>query len=395
MENQGALAGIKVLDLGRVIAAPYCTAILGDMGADVIKVETPGIGDDSRNYVPKYGYYALFNRSKRGMTLNLKSEKGREAFLKLVAQSDVVVENFRPGVMKKLGLDYESLKQVKPDLVYAAISGFGQEGPYSQLAGYDPLIQAMTGLSAITGHPGGEPVRCGASVCDMMAGLNAALGVVTALYYRSQTGIGQMIDVALCDMGIMAAASVNQNYLCDGVIPVPLGNGYAAGAPGNLYKAKDGYFMYAGANNGPWKILCEEWGHPELVDDPRFCNRAARAKNRDEVDRMFTEWASERTVEECIAFLRSKKLACGPLYNIEQVYNDPHMGVDGVRRIFEETEFPKGNKMTVTGQNFLMSETQPRIRRNPPELGENNAEILAELGYSADEIGAMYADGAI
>ena len=393
MQQESALAGIKVLDLGRVIAAPYAAAFLADMGAEVIKVEVPGIGDDARQYLPLNGYFANFNRSKKGITLDLK--KGKEIFLKLVKEADVLIENFRPGVMAKLGFGYDELKKVNPGLIYCAVSGFGQTGPMSQTAGYDPLIQAMSGIVSITGHPGEEPVRCGAPLCDILSAVNAAYGVVCALQYRNRTGKGQMIDIAIVDQGIFVQASTNQFYLSERKIPQRLGNGYAAGAPGGLYHAKDGYYMFAGSGDAAWKKISAAWGKPELADDPDYKDRTARTTNRVAVDKMMNDWSADKTVDECIAFFKGLKLACGPVLDAEQVYNDEHFGKNGVRQMFTSVDVEGVGEIEITNQAVKMSETNPMVRCAPPKLGQHNYEVLTELGYSHEEITTFREDGII
>lgn len=390
---RGALDGVKILDLGRVIAAPYAAAFLADMGADVVKVEQPGSGDDARQYLPLNGYFACFNRSKKGITLNLKT--GKDVFLKLVEEADVVIENFRPGVMKKLGLDYEELKKVNPRLIYCAVSAFGQEGPYSQIAGYDPLIQAMSGIVNITGEPDGEGYRCGAPVCDVMSAMNAAYAIVCALRYRDLTGKGQMIDIAIVDQGILAQSSTNQFYLSERKIPQRLGNGYAAGAPGNSYYAKDGKYMFAGSGDAAWKKICNAWGKPELIEDERFADRTARTKNRELVDQMMNDFGKDKTVEECLEFYKKIGLAVGPVNNTEQVYNDPHFGKNGIRQMFATVDYPGVGEIEITNQAVKMSESQPEIRSAPPVLGQDNEEIYKSLGYSMDEIKEMKKTGII
>lgn len=391
--SKGALEGIRVLDLGRVIAAPYAAAFLADMGAEVIKVEQPGVGDDGRQYLPLNGYFACFNRSKKGITLNLKT--GKDIFFKLVREADVLIENFRPGVMKKLGLDYEVLREVNPRLIYCAVSAFGQEGPYSQIAGYDPLIQAMSGIVSITGAPDGDGYRCGAPVCDVMSAMNAAFGIVCALRYRDMTGEGQMIDIAIVDQGILAQSSTNQFYLSEGKIPQRLGNGYAAGAPGNSYQAKDGCYMFAGSGDAAWKKICTAWGRPELIGDPRFADRTARTKNRALVDQMMNEFGQDKTVEECVVFYRGIGLAVGPVNNAEQVYHDPQFGRSGVRQMFTSVNYPGVGKIEITNQGVKMSKSQPEVRCAPPVLGQDNAEIYGALGYTPEELERMERQGVI
>ena len=395
MANKGALEGLKVLDLGRVIAAPYAAAFLADMGADVLKIEQPGRGDDARAYLPLNGYFAVFNRSKRGITLNMRTEEGKKIFKELVKDVDVVIENFRPGVMKKMGLDYEELKKINPGLIYCAISAFGQEGPYSQSAGYDPLIQAMTGINSITGEPGGQGYRCGASFCDVMSAMNAAYGIVCALQYRNKTGEGQMIDIAIADQGLLAMSSTMQFYLSERKIPQKLGNGYAAGAPGNSYHAKDGEYMFAGSSDQAWAKICNAWGKPELITDERFVDRTARTKNRDLVDKMMNDFGADKTAEECMNFFKGIGLAVGPVNDAKAIYADPQFGKNGFRPMYTSVDYPGVGEIEITDQPVKMSVTQPQVRCAPPTLGQDNAAVFGALGYTAEQLEELKNQGVI
>lgn len=393
--SEGSLKGIKVLDLGRVLSAPSCTAMLGDMGAEVIKIEQPGTGDDSRGFMPRRNdystYYINFNRSKKGITLDLK--KGKEIFLKLVKEADVVVENFRPGVMKRLGLDYEELKKVNPRLVYAAISGFGQEGPYAERAGYDTMAQAMSGIMSVTGWPGGEPTRAGASIADIMGGQNAVIGILAALRHRDATGVGQMIDISLVDVSVVALASVMQVYLTNGTVVQRNGNSYQSSAPGGGYHTKDGYFIMNGSAPKFWAILCNTMKRPELIEDPRFATNALRVQNKVELDEIVRNWTKTMNTDEVINLLLPLGFAVAPVLTLDQVVNDPHIG--GVRNMFVEVDHPKVGKLTITNSAVKMSETPLTIQNASPQLGEHNAEIYGGLGYSEQEIKSLQEKGAI
>ena len=280
--SEKALEGIKVLDMSRVLAGPHCAAILADLGAEVLKIEEPGMGDEARFLRPfsngESAYYMNFNRGKKGITLNLKS--GKDIFLQLVKDADILVENFRPGVMARLGLDYETLSKLNPGLIYVAISGYGQSGSNSQLPGYDPIAQAMSGICSVTGWPDAEPARCGAPVADVLAGINGAVGALAALNYRNRTGKGQMIDVSLVDVSVSALASLNQVYLSEGRVPSRQGNGTEAAAPGGSCHAKDGTVIFAAGNDRLWPKLAALMGRPELAEDERFSKNAQRVKHR-------------------------------------------------------------------------------------------------------------------
>jgi CoA:oxalate CoA-transferase len=385
MEQKKALMGIKVLDMGRVLSGPLCAAILGDFGADVIKVEMPGTGDDSRANKPYGGYFACFNRNKKSVTLDLK--QGREQFLKLVSRVDVLVENFRPGVMEKLGFGYDELKKINPGLIYCAISGFGQTGPYSQRACFDPVAQAMAGIMSVTGFPGTRPVRCGASICDVMAAQNAALGILVALQYRSKTGEGQIVDIALVDMGVTAMSSIIQNYLSDGYMNTKMGNGYVAGAPGGSYHAKDGEFILNASADKSFAKLCGLMKREDLLKNIKFSNRKARCENRDELDDIINAWTVTKTIEEHVQTFLGLKMVAGPVYNVKQTTEDPQIA--GVRGMFPEVEVVGTGKFKITGQPIKMSETPANIYHNPPALGEDNTEVYRSLGYDDSEIKAM------
>lgn len=388
MKNGSALDGIKVLDMGRVLAGPYCSSILADLGAEVIKIEMPEGGDSSRENLPKKDgistYFVNFNRSKKGITLNLKSTEGKEIFKKLIIESDVIVENFRPGVMNKMNLGYEELNKINPKIIYAAISGFGQEGPYADRAGFDPIAQAMSGIMSITGHAGESGVRCGASIADIMAGQNAALAICAALQYRNKTGKGQMIDVALTDVAIMATASVAQVYLTTENIPTPLGNGYAASAPGNSYPTKDGYVILLTVGDSQWRKLCKILGHIEWIDIPEFKDNEMRVKNKKKLDLVISSETIKFETDELVTALLQVGLPGAPIMNIAQVAADKHF--QGVREMFTSIEHPILGTVKITNQSFKMSETNPYVRSCSPELGEHNNEIYNRLGYSDEEI---------
>jgi formyl-CoA transferase len=384
MLQEGALKGIRVLDMGRQLASPICTAFLGDFGADVIKLETPGKGDDSRNNVPAGGYFAAFNRSKRGITLDLK--KGKDIFLRIVKEIDVLVENFRPGVLDKLGLGYDELKKVNPGLIYAEISGFGESGPYSMRAGLDPLIQGMTGIMSVTGFPGNRPVRCGASMCDVMAGTNAVIGILAALEARRLTGKGQKIDLALSDIGIVAMTSINQRYLSTGEIPEAMGSTFAAAAPGGSYQAKDGEVILQPTGKNGWKKFCSVIGREDLYDNPLYRTNPDRVAHRAELDKQIEEWTKDKTVDEIVASCRSWDLVAGPVLNVEQVVNDPHFSK--ARSMIVTVGLEGYDAFRIPGQAIKLSET-PAVLTDAPGLGQHNKEIYGALGYSSEELEEM------
>ncbi|MGN0837731.1 MAG: CaiB/BaiF CoA transferase family protein [Pyramidobacter sp.] len=383
----GALEGIKVLDMGRVLAGPSAAALMGDMGADVIKLEQPGRGDDSRGFAPmKNGvscYYKNFNRSKRGITLNLKT--GKDIFLELVKKVDVLIENFRPGTMEKLGLGYDELKKVNPRLIYGCISGFGSTGPYKHRAGYDTMSQAWAGIMSITGWPHDDPVRCGASFGDVMGGLNLTIGILAALRYRDRTGRGQFIDVSLTDCCVTAAASMFEVYLATGKVPTKNGNRYTSSAPGGGYHTKDGYCVINGSAPKFWAMLCDIIGKPELTKDPRFLTNALRVQNREQLDPIVEEWTKSLTTQEVLDTLLPKGFACAPILKLDQVVANEQIG--GARNMFPEVDDPEVGKTRFINSAIRMSETGPSIRCPAPKLGQHNEEVYSEvLGYSKEKI---------
>ena len=394
--SEGALKGLKVLDMGRIIAAPFCAALLADMGADVIKVETPGGGDDARMYTPQKDgistFFINFNRSKKGVTINLKSEQGKEVFLKLVKEADVLVENFRPGVMNKLGLGYEVLKEVNPGLIYAVISGFGQEGPYSKRPGFDPIAQAMCGITASTGWPEMPATRCGGSITDIMAGQNAAIGILAALQYRAKTGKGQFIDVALVDSGTVSMSSVAQAYLTKGVPQPRMGNTFTAGAPGNTYKCKDGYMVFMATSQKLWEKSCVVFGHEDWLTRPEYLTNADRVANHEMLDAEINEWMADKTVKEASDYLIAQGVPAAPIMDFAQIDADPHFSQRG---LFTSVEHPELGKVRILNDAIRMSETNPHVRSCSPLLGEHNEEVFEQLGYTKEEIAGMKKSGAI
>ena len=353
----GALEGVVVLDLSRVLAGPYCTMILSDMGAKVIKIEIPEVGDDSRGYPPfkdgKSGYFMNMNRNKKGITLDLK--KGKDIFFELVKKADILIENYRPGTMEKLGIGYEELKKVNPKLVYGCISGFGHYGPYSKRPGYDIVGQAMSGIMSVTGWPDGEATRAGAPVSDTVAGLSLTAGILAALRHAEKTGKGQKVDIALVDSLVSIMQIINQIYLIGGRIPERTGNQYESTAPYDTFPTKDGEHVVIGvANDKFWKSLCELMGKQGLIDHPQMTKNANRVKNRDMITPIVTEWTLTKDSEELVNELLKVGIPTAPIYNVKQVTEDPHIA--GAREMFIEVEDPEVGKIKVTNSHIKMSE---------------------------------------
>jgi formyl-CoA transferase len=385
----GALEGITVLDLTRVLAGPFCGMILADMGANVIKIEEPGKGDDSRQFVPfingESSYYMNLNRNKRGITLNLKDPKGKEIFLKLVKKADVVLENFRTGVMDKLGFSYEDLKKQNPGIVYAAVSGFGHYGPYKDRAGYDIISQAMGGLMSTTGWPDGPPTRTGTAMGDVLAGLSVTIGILAAIQNRERTGEGQKVDVALVDSVVASLEIINQIYLSEGRVPTRIGNRYESVYPYDSFEVADGYIVIGCGNDKLWQKLCAVMGDAELAANQDFALNRNRVGRHSEVKPLVERWSRQIKTADILGQLEKAGIPCAPIYNIDQVVNDPHIG--GAREMFVDVEHPKAGKTRLTGSHIKMSATNPGIRTPAPLLGQHNEEILGSyLGISAADI---------
>ena len=398
MEMQGALSGVKVLDLTRVLAGPFCTMMLADMGAEVIKLEIPQKGDDSRAFPPfvdgESVYFKNMNRNKKGITLNMKGE-GKEIFLDLVKKMDILVENYRPGTMEKLGLGYEELKKVNPGLIYGCVSGFGHTGPYAKRAGYDIVGQAMSGVMSVTGWPDGNPTRCGAPISDVMSGISLCSGILAALHYRDKTGIGQKVDIALVDTLVAGMQIINQIYLATGRMPQRTGNRYESTYPYDTFPTKDGKQIVIGAANDKfWQTLCRLMDRTELINDPELAANKQRVKNHAKIRPIVEEWTKTMDSDELVDMLLANDLPACPIYNVEQVTEDPQIAGD--RQMFIEAEYPRVGKLKVTNTHIKMSETKPGFRKPSPDLGEDNEEIYGRLlGYSAGEIRALMDKGII
>lgn len=387
MAGKGLLEGVKVLDLTRVLAGPYCGMMLADMGAEVIKIELPGRGDDSRKNGPfvngESAYYMNLNRNKRGMTLNLKSDEGKRIFKELVKQSDIVLENYRPGVMKRLGLDYEELRKINPAIIYGAVSGFGQYGPYSSRPGYDILGQAMSGLMSTSGWPGGAPTRSGTAMSDVLGGLSCCIGVLAALAHRLKTGEGEMVDVSLVDATVSSLEIINMIYLCTGRIPSRIGNRYEAIYPYDSFQAKDGMVIIACGNDKLYNCLKGVLQIPEMDDEMYACN-ADRVKNHEPLKKIVESWTSERTIDEIVNTLLAAGIPSGPINTIDRVTKDPHIA--GAREMFVEIDHPIAGHMKITGNQIKLTNNPVKIDRPAPVLGQHTEEIMAEkLGMSHEE----------
>jgi len=375
-----ALEGIKVLDLSRVLAGPYCTMLLADFGANIIKIEPPGVGDDSRAYGPFVGkesaYFMSLNRNKRSITLNLKREEEVELFREMVKQADVVVENYRPGTMEKFGLGYEELKKINPRIIYAACSGFGNSGPYMLKPAYDIIVQAMGGIMSITGLEGGEPTRVGASVGDIIAGIFTAYGVMLGLFHRERTGEGQKIDVGMLDCQVAVLENAIARYVVSGEVPKPLGNRHPSITPFASFNAKDGHIIVGAGNQRLWEHLCTLLGCSELVTDERFKTNGNRTINVKELTVLLDGIFIKKTVNEWLELLEKAGLPCAPINNIEQIVNDPQIKA---RNMIIEIEHPVAGHLKMAGVPIKMSSTPGQVEFPAPMLGQHTAVILQEM----------------
>lgn len=391
----GLLSGVKVLDLTRVLAGPYCGMMLADMGADVIKIENPGVGDDARLNYPivngESAYFMNLNRNKRGITLNLKSSKGKEIFIDLVKQSDIVLENFRPGVMEKLGLGYEDLRKLNPKIIYGAVSGFGHYGPYSKRAGYDIIGQAMSGLMSTTGWPGGEPTRTGTAISDVLGGLSCTIGVLAAYINVLKTGVGEKVDISLVDSTVSALEIINMIYLCTGRTPARIGNRYEAVYPYDTFKVVDGDIVIGAGNNKLFGLLIDLMGQPELMADPRFSDNNKRVLNNAALKPIILEWLKDKTIDDTVEMLLKAGIPAAPINTIDRVVRDPHIA--GAREMFPECDHHKAGKIRLTGNQIKLSNHKITTFNPAPLLGEHNKEILQEkLGLNAEQVDKLLED---
>lgn len=386
-----ALKNIRVIDLTQVMAGPFCSMMLADMGADVIKVEPPGRGENTRRMGPPFingesGAFLSVNRNKRGMTIDLKKEEGKQLFHRLATTADVVVENFRPGVVKRLGIDYETLRAINPRLVYCSISGFGQTGPYSSRGGYDLIAQGMAGIMSVTGEKGGNPVKCGLPITDLGAGLFANSGILTALLAREHTGEGQYVDTSLFEAGLAMSVWESTEYWYSGEVPVPTGSGHRISSPYQAFQASDGYYTVGADADHHWPEFCKIIGLPDMLQDQRFINNTERMRNLPEMVRLVEEKTSKHPRSYWLEKFEAAGIPAGPINTYPEALSDGHTLA---RNMVHELEHPIAGSIKALGIPVKLSHTPGDIKQSAPQLGEHTEQILSELGYDAEQIQQM------
>lgn len=392
------LEHIKVLDFTRVLAGPYCTMILANMGAEIIKVERPGTGDDSRDFGPfmngQSAYFVSINRGKKSISLDLKSPKAIELVKELVKEVDVVAENFRPGTMEKLGLGYEELKKINPRLIFATMSGFGQTGPYSRRPAYDMVVQGMGGIMSITGEEGGDPVRVGTSIGDITAGMFGAIGILASLIDREISGEGRMVDVAMFDGQLAILENAISRYTATGEVPKPLGARHPSIAPFEAYKTKDSYVIIACGNDALWEKFCKLTGREDLLEMEIFKTNPDRVKHVRELKKYMTEIFSQKTTAEWDEYLNKNGVPCSAINTVDKLFSDPQVEA---RKMLVEVEQPGVGKIKIAGNPIKLSGLEKEIPDEPaPQIGEHSELILKQyLGYTDEQIAELKKDNVI
>ena len=392
-----ALEGIRVLDLTRALAGPFCTLMLGDNGADVIKVEMPGSGDDTRKWGPPFigeesAYFLSINRNKRSLTLNLRDPQAKEIFLKLAKDSDVIVENFTPGVMERFGLDYNAVKETNPNVIYCSISGFGQDGPYRSRPAYDQIMQGIGGLMSVTGEPDGEPQKIGVAVTDIGAGMWAAFAIMAALHHRGQSGEGQYIDVSMMDAQIAWLTYQAGYFFANGTPPKRMGAAHPTLVPYQAFMCQDGkYINVAVGSDRIWDRFCQGINREDLKDHPDYANNGDRVRNRGAMVSLLQEYFLARPVADWVKDLQAVNVPCGPINDLADVFADAQVLA---RNMYQEMPHPTLGSIKQTGLPIKFSATPGGLDRHPPLLGEHNQEVLTSLGYSEEDI-RSFQEGAV
>jgi crotonobetainyl-CoA:carnitine CoA-transferase CaiB-like acyl-CoA transferase len=411
MTKPAALDGIKVLDLSRVLAGPWCTQILADLGADVIKIERPGVGDDTRTWGPPFikdadgndtdqaSYFTACNRNKRSVTIDMATPEGQALLKQMAAEADIVVENFKTGGLAQYGLDQESLRAANPRLIYCSVTGFGHDGPYAERAGYDLMIQAMTGMMSITGRPddvpGGGPLRVGVALTDLFTGVYASTAILAALQVRDRTGEGQHIDMALLDVGMAILANQASAFLNTGKAPQRQGNTHPSLAPYQDFPTLDGSMLLAVGNNGQFSRFCEAAGHAAWAADARFATNTLRVKHRGVLIPMMEELTRTRSTADWVALLEDKAVPCGPINDIAQAFDDAQVKARGLAVTLPRDAGDGIASITGVASPLRLSATPPVLRHAPPALGQHTREVLAEFGIDAARFDALRSAGVV
>jgi crotonobetainyl-CoA:carnitine CoA-transferase CaiB-like acyl-CoA transferase len=391
------LDGVKVLDLSNVMAGPYCSMVLGDMGADVIKVESFPDGDTSRRFEPQINdesyCFAVLNRNKRSIALDLKDAQGREVFLKLAAQADIVIENFRPGVVKRLGIDYDNVRSVNPGIIYASMSGFGQTGPYGSKGGFDIIAQGMSGIMMMTGYPGGRPAKVGIAMNDIASGVTALYGILGAYIGRLRHGAGQYLETSLLEAGLAWTPWEFGAYFGSGEVPTATGTRHRRSAPYQAYRTRDGYVTVGAGSEKLWRNFCTMvCDKPEWLSDPRFSTLSSRLRNIDELEREIEAVLGAGTTAHWVGKLDAAQVPGGPVFGYDQIMNDSHIKA---RRMVVDIDHPKIGRMKTLGLPIKSSGDLTSIRMAAPWLGQHSAEVLRGLGYAEADVDALFTRGVI
>ncbi|GAB5467157.1 MAG: CaiB/BaiF CoA-transferase family protein [Rhodospirillales bacterium] len=399
-QTAGPLSGLRVLDLTRILAGPTCTQLLGDLGCDVVKVERPGEGDDTRKWGPPFlpqadgspsdtaAYYLSSNRNKRSITLDITKPEGQALVRRLVADADIVVENFKTGGLAKYGLDYAGMKQAKPDIVYCSVTGFGQTGPYAARAGYDYLAQGMGGIMSLTGESDGRPMKVGVGISDVMCGMYAAVAILSAIRHRDLTGEGQQIDLALLDTQVSWLVNEGLNYLTSGEVPPRRGPEHPNIVPYTTLPTADGYFILAVGNDAQFARFCDFAGVPELVRDPRFATNRDRVVNREAIYALLPDVTRKKSSRAWLEGLAALGVPAGAVNDLAEVFADPQVQAREMRISLPYPDSP-GKRVDLIGNPIKMSATPVTYRRAPPTMGQHTDEVLIESGLSAEEIAAL------
>ena len=390
------LDSLKVIDASQILAGPYCTMLLADMGADVVKVEKPNGGDDTRRMGPPFinGESAAFlamNRNKRSVVLNIKSEDGVAAIKRLLSDADVFIENYRAGAMDRAGLGYAALSEINPALIYCSISGFGRTGPYAQRAGFDLVAQGMSGVMSFTGIPDSPPVKVGVPMADMNAGLYATYGILTAYINRLKTGVGQYLEVSILEAALAYTVWESSSYWATGNTPGPLGSAHRLSAPYQALRTSDGYINLGAPNQSNWERLCNAIGRADLLDDPRYADNAARLTNKSSLEQDLEQTFAQHSTDHWMETLTTAGVPCGPIYDMQQVWDDPHIAS---REMKVDLEHPTAGTVPNIGLAAKLYGSPGGIRNAAPLLGQHTREVLSDAGYAEHEIDAMFSSGA-